>query len=227
MPLTKTQQSDCNLVIEGFEYLSALKYVTQCSNVCLLMQVIQTALLVLVNLVCPPPSLCSRPMPVSNTPSASQLTQSSQTAIGNTQGVPIGAGTAVNLESKGWAGRGDPNAERNGGTPGGPPGPAGAAVVGDRRISLGPGAGGSGLAAYMEHGYRYAREAVRSNNGIKVLLHLLSPRLVCPPAALDCIRALSCRVLLGLARDETIAHILTKLQAWNSNTLFLVLSSSL
>jgi HIV-1 Vpr-binding protein len=65
----------------------------------------------------------------------------------------------------------------------------------------------------MEQGYRFAREAVRSNNGIKVLLHLLHPRTVLPPTALDCIRALACRVLLGLARDDTIAHILTKLQA--------------
>ncbi|GKD28378.1 DDB1- and CUL4-associated factor homolog 1, partial [Tanacetum coccineum] len=29
---------------------------------------------------------------------------------------------------------------------------------------------------------------------------------------LDCLCALACRVLLGLARDDTIAHILTKLQ---------------
>ncbi|KAG9443968.1 hypothetical protein H6P81_015308 [Aristolochia fimbriata] len=68
----------------------------------------------------------------------------------------------------------------------------------------------TGLAAQLEQGYRQAREAVRANNGIKVLLHLLHPRIVTP--ALDCLRALACGVLLGLARDETIAHILTKLQ---------------
>lgn len=182
-------------------------------------QVIQTALLVLVNLVCPPPSLCSRPMPIPSTP-ATQPSQASQGVAGNgVQGNAIGSGTAVNLESKGWMGRGDNNADRNGGIPAGPSA-SGAGVVGDRRISLGPGAGGSGLAAYMEQGYRYAREAVRSNNGIKVLLHLLYPRTVLPPAALDCIRALSCRVLLGLARDETIAHILTKLQVSDHSKAF-------
>lgn len=85
-------------------------------------------------------------------------------------------------------------------------------LVGDRRISLGAGAGCAGLAAQLEQGYWQAREAVRANNGIKVLLHLLQPRMVTSPAALDCLRALTCRVLLGLARDDTIAHILTKLQ---------------
>lgn len=153
-------------------------------------------------------------MPVPTTPALLQQVQSSQggTSTG-IQAATVGAATAVNLESKGWTGRAEANVDRNGGTQGAPgPGAFGAGVVGDRRISLGPGAGGSGLAAYMEQGYRYAREAVRSNNGIKVLLHLLYPRTVLPPTALDCIRALSCRVLLGLARDDTIAHILTKLQ---------------
>nr|XP_024375694.1 DDB1- and CUL4-associated factor homolog 1-like isoform X2 [Physcomitrium patens] len=177
-------------------------------------EVIQTALLVLVNLVCPPPSLCSRPVAVPTTPAQSQQAQSSQGPTGNvSQATTVGAGTVVNLESKGWTVRSEANIDRNGGTQAAPgPGAFGAGFVGDRRISLGPGAGGSGLAAYMEQGYRYAREAVRANNGIKVLLHLLYPRTVLPPPALDCIRALSCRVLLGLARDDTIAHILTKLQ---------------
>lgn len=85
-------------------------------------------------------------------------------------------------------------------------------LVGDRRISLGAGAGCAGLAAQLEQSYWQAREAVRANNGIKVLLQLLQPRMVTSPAALDCLRALTCRVLLGLARDDTIAHILTKLQ---------------
>lgn len=97
-------------------------------------------------------------------------------------------------------------------------------VVGDRRISLGSGAGCAGLAAQLEQGYRQARESVRANNGIKVLLHLLHPRMITPPATLDCLRALSCRVLLGLARDETIAHILTQLQASPRLFLFLRLS---
>lgn len=85
-------------------------------------------------------------------------------------------------------------------------------LVGDRRISLGAGAGCAGLATQLEQGYRQAREAVRANNGIKVLLHLLQTRIYSPPASLDCLRALACRVLLGLARDDAIAHILTKLQ---------------
>lgn len=85
-------------------------------------------------------------------------------------------------------------------------------LVGDRRISLGAGAGCAGLATQLEKGYHEAREAVRANNGIKVLLQLLQPRMVTSPAALDCLRALTCRVLLGLARDDNIAHILIKLQ---------------
>lgn len=106
--------------------------------------------------------------------------------------------------------------ERNGessGT-GGPPGTSftTSGLVGDRRISLGAGAGCAGLAAQMEQSFRQAREAVRANNGIKVLLQLLQPRIITPSTALDCLRALACRVLLGLARDDTIAHILTKLQ---------------
>ncbi len=157
---------------------------------------IQAALLVLVNLVCPPPSVCSRPVPAPNTPATIVPPPSNQPPT-----------TAVNFETKGWTSRGEILLDKNGG------GVSSAAVVGDRRISLGPGSGGSALAAYMEQGYRFAREAVRSNNGIKVLLHLLHPRTVLPPTALDCIRALACRVLLGLARDDTIAHILTKLQA--------------
>ena len=94
--------------------------------------------------------------------------------------------------------------------------PVPSGLVGDRRISLGAGAGGAGLAAQLEQGYHQAREAVRANNGIKVLLQLLQPRIVTPPSALDCLRALACRVLLGLARDDTIAHILTKLQVNDS-----------
>lgn len=88
-------------------------------------------------------------------------------------------------------------------------------LVGDRRISLGVGAGCAGLAAQLEQVFHQAREAVRANNGIKVLLQLLQPRVLTPPGALNCLRALACRVLLGLARDDAIAHILTKLQVNN------------
>jgi HIV-1 Vpr-binding protein len=81
-------------------------------------------------------------------------------------------------------------------------------VVGDKRISLGVGARGPGLAAQLEQGYRQTREVVRANNGIKILLQLLSTRMVTPPIAIDSIRALACCVLLGLARDDAIAHML-------------------
>ncbi|KAJ7966081.1 DDB1-and CUL4-associated factor-like 1 [Quillaja saponaria] len=160
-------------------------------------EIIQPALNVLVNLVCPPPSISNKP---------SLLTQGQQFVSGQNSNVPA-------LETR------DRNAERNATdravhmssqtdarerTTSG--------LVGDRRITLGTGAGSLGLAAQLEQGYRQAREAVRSNNGIKVLLHLLQPRIYSSPAALDCLRALACRVLLGLARDDTIAHILTKLQ---------------
>lgn len=83
--------------------------------------------------------------------------------------------------------------------------------MGVGRISLGTGAGYAGLATQLEQGYHQAREAVRSNNGIKVLLQLLQTHVVMPPATLDCLCALSCWVLLDLARDDTITHILMKL----------------
>lgn len=176
------------------------------------MKVIQAALLVLVNLVCPPPSLCSRPVPSLSTPGGHGQNSSFAPHLG------LGPGQlGVGVEGKDRSAKevsSDRNGDRVTGTPAGGNVTAAtsAAVVGDRRISLGPGAGGSGLAAYMEQGYRCAREAVRSNNGIRVLLHLLYPRTVFAPVALDRVRALACRVLLGLARDDTIAHILTKLQ---------------
>lgn len=188
-------------------------------------EIIQPALNVLINLVCPPPSISNKP-PL--------LAQGQQSVSGQTSNGP-------SMEPR------DRNAERNvsdrvvympsqsdlrernvdsslldrgssantqlacstSQTP--VPTPT-SGLVGDRRISLGAGAGCAGLAAQLEQGYRQAREAVRANNGIKVLLHLLQPRIYSPPAALDCLRALACRVLLGLARDDTIAHILTKLQ---------------
>lgn len=197
-------------------------------------QIIQPALNVLINLVCPPPSISNKP-PL--------LAQGQQSVSGQTSNGP-------SMEPR------DRNAERNlsdrvvympsqsdlrernvdsslldrgssantqlpcstSQTP--VPTPT-SGLVGDRRISLGAGAGCAGLAAQLEQGYRQAREAVRANNGIKVLLHLLQPRIYSPPAALDCLRALACRVLLGLARDDTIAHILTKLQV-NANLFILI-----
>ncbi|KAL8264063.1 hypothetical protein R6Q59_022193 [Mikania micrantha] len=164
-------------------------------------EIIQPALNVLVNLVCPPPSISNKPsMPAQGHMSSSQLPSA-----------PTEATITTNLN--------EPR-ERNGESNLADRGPAGShgtlfttsGLVGDRRISLGAGAGCAGLAAQMEQGFRQAREAVRANNGIKVLLQLLQPRIITPSTALDCLRALACRVLLGLARDDTIAHILTKLQ---------------
>jgi len=194
-------------------------------NVFSMWQLIHAALNVLVNLVCPPPS-------ISNKPSVSAQGQQSISSLN-------GAATEIRernsernisdhtvplpIQNDYRERNGDVNlVERGGATGSGTPFPSGnlqagasglsSSVVGDRRISLGPRAGCAGLAAQLEQGYRQAREAVRANNGIKVLLHLLHPRMITPPQALDCLRALACRVLLGLARDETIAHILTKLQ---------------
>ncbi|XP_076959228.1 DDB1- and CUL4-associated factor homolog 1-like [Bidens hawaiensis] len=158
-------------------------------------EIIQPALNVLVNLVCPPPSISNKPtMPAQGHMSASQ------------PNAPTEAG--INMASL------NESRERNGDSSVADRGPlfTTSGLVGDRRISLGVGAGGAGLAAQMEQSFRQAREAVRANNGIKVLLQLLQPRIITPSTALDCLRALACRVLLGLARDDTIAHILTKLQ---------------
>ncbi|KAE8677807.1 hypothetical protein F3Y22_tig00111495pilonHSYRG00007 [Hibiscus syriacus] len=186
-------------------------------------EIIQPALNVLINLVCPPPSISNKP-PL--------LAQGQQSASGQTTN---GLGVETRNAERNISDRAVflPNQsemrERSGesslvdrGTAAGtqstssisqtPVSAASSGLVGDRRISLGVGAGCAGLAAQLEQGYRQAREVVRANNGIKVLLHLLQPRIYSPPAALDCLRALACRVLLGLARDEAIAHILTKLQ---------------
>jgi len=63
-------------------------------------QMIQTALLVLANLVCPP-SLCSRPMPVPTNPAPSQQAQSSQGDASNgIQASTVGVPPAVNSERK-------------------------------------------------------------------------------------------------------------------------------
>ncbi|KAL9313352.1 hypothetical protein ACSQ67_018804 [Phaseolus vulgaris] len=190
-------------------------------------EIIQPALNVLVNLVCPPPSISNKPAMVAQ----GQQLASSQTSNGppseardrnverNVSDRAVHSTSQIDPRER----NGDSNAIDRGSaaslsaqpvssTPQTPVASATSGLVGDRRISLGVGAGCAGLAAQLEQGYRQARETVRSNNGIKVLLHLLQPRIYSPPAALDCLRALACRVLLGLARDDTIAHILTKLQ---------------
>ncbi|XAR57660.1 hypothetical protein NMG60_11025900 [Bertholletia excelsa] len=185
-------------------------------------EIIQPALNVLVNLVCPPPSISNKPplIPQGQQSAPVQTSNGSTTESRNSERNT--SDRAVSMPSQN-----DPR-ERNGessvvdrgnssalgtqSTNSNPQTTLTSGLVGDRRISLGVGAGCAGLAAQLEQGYRQAREAVRANNGIKVLLQLLQPRIVTPSAALDCLRALACRVLLGLARDDTIAHILTKLQ---------------
>ncbi|KAK3210536.1 hypothetical protein Dsin_015242 [Dipteronia sinensis] len=177
-------------------------------------EIIQPALSVLINLVCPPPSISNKP------PLLAQGQQSlfGQSTNGATEAREKNAERSQNdlrerngesnVLDRGTAG----NTQSISSTPRTPAPTPTSGLVGDRRISLGAGAGCAGLAAQLEQGYSQAREAVRANNGIKVLLHLLQSRIYSPPAALDCLRALACRVLLGLARDDTIAHILTKLQ---------------
>ncbi|KAJ0262950.1 DDB1- and CUL4-associated factor 1 [Hirschfeldia incana] len=156
-------------------------------------EITQPALNVLINLVCPPPSLSNKP----------PLAQNHQPVSGQATARPT-TDVAADTQSTGNA-------------PPTPVAPASSGLVGDRRIFLGAGTGSAGLAAKLEQVYRLAREAVRGNDGIKILLKLLQPRIyVNPPAATDCLRALACRVLLGLARDDTIAQILTKLEVGKS-----------
>lgn len=185
----------------------------------------------LVNLVCPPPSISLKPPLLAQGQQSASVQTSNGPAVEardrnadrNTTSDRVANMSAQSelRERNGESGvvdRGTSavlNAASVHGTSQTPVPPIASGLVGDRRISLGAGAGCAGLAAQLEQGYRQAREAVRANNGIKVLLHFLQPRIVSPPATLDCLRALACRVLLGLARDDTIAHILTKLQVSN------------
>lgn len=201
----------------------------------------------LVCLVCPPPSISNKPsvstqaqqtsaIQPANTPGVETRDRNADRSEARDRNAErVLPDRPVNIPSQ------NENRERNGestlsdrgsttvpgtsvvsGTSQGPVFTVTSGLVGDRRISLGPGAGCAGLAAQLEQCYRQAREAVRANNGIKVLLQLLQPRIVTPPAAIDCLRALACRVLLGLARDDTIAHILTKLQVGWSDVIISV-----
>ncbi|WVZ87815.1 hypothetical protein U9M48_034392 [Paspalum notatum var. saurae] len=177
-------------------------------------EVICPALNVLVNLVCPPPSISNKPSSTANQQPAAAQTLVSESRDRNFEKSTSDRNLLVNQgESRERSGDGNPTEKNNTlhqGTPSTPVVTSG--VVGDRRITLGVGGGGPGLAAQLEQGYRQAREVVRTNNGIKILLQLLGSRMVTHPVAIDSIRALACRVLLGLARDDAIAHILTKLQ---------------
>lgn len=173
----------------------------------------------LVNLVCPPPSISNKPPLLAQSQQSVSAPTSNALAIEtrekNTErNVSDRAGESAVVDRGSVAALGTGTQSNSSNALSSTP-TATSGLVGDRRISLGVGAGCAGLAAQLEQGYRQAREAVRSTNGIKVLLHLLQPRIYSPPAALDCLRALACRVLLGLARDDTIAHILTKLQVTN------------
>lgn len=191
-------------------------------------QIVEPALNLLINLVCPPPSISNKPSSIIQ----GQQASSSQTGNGpavesrdrNAERNISERAVNIPIQNEPRERNGEPASVDRGGSSAvssssvnntlsqASSSTLASGLVGDRRISLGAGAGCAGLAAQLEQGYRQAREAVRANNGIKVLLQLLQPRMVTSPAALDCLRALTCRVLLGLARDDTIAHILTKLQ---------------
>ncbi|XP_048494983.1 DDB1- and CUL4-associated factor homolog 1 isoform X3 [Beta vulgaris subsp. vulgaris] len=181
--------------------------------------IIQQALNVLINLVCPPPSISNKsPLLTQNQQPVSVQTSNTSTEARDRNAernvsdrVAPAASQIEARERNGESSTADRGSSMNNAIQSPSPNLA-SGLVGDRRISLGVGAGCAGLAAQLEQGYRQAREAVRSNNGIKVLLQLLQTRVVLPPATLDCLRALAVRVLLGLARDDTIAQILTKLQ---------------
>jgi len=182
-------------------------------------QVICPALNVLVNLVCPPPSISNKPSSTANQqPAAAQALVSESRDRIFEKNISDRNLLANQGESRERSADCNPS-ERAPCTPVVPSG-----VVGDRRITLGVGVGGPGLAAQLEQGYRQAREVVRANNGIKILLQLLSSRMVTHPVAIDSIRALACRVLLGLARDDAIAHILTKLQVLSTTEQYICLA---
>ncbi|PSN42103.1 DDB1- and CUL4-associated factor 1 [Blattella germanica] len=60
-------------------------------------------------------------------------------------------------------------------------------------------------------------ESVRSNNGIMVLLQLMTVKT--PITDADSIRALACRALAGLARSETVRQIISKLPLFTNGQL--------
>lgn len=72
----------------------------------------------------------------------------------------------------------------------------------------------STCAINLAYCYAQARSTLRNSNGIRVLLQLLQPSSTRPGVtrgSLDKIRALTCRILLGLAKDPAIRCILTRL----------------
>jgi DDB1- and CUL4-associated factor 1 len=60
-------------------------------------------------------------------------------------------------------------------------------------------------------------ETVRSNNGIIVLLQLITTKT--PITDADCLRGMACRALAGLARSETVRQIISKLPIFVSGQL--------
>ncbi|KAL0312274.1 UNVERIFIED_CONTAM: DDB1- and CUL4-associated factor1 [Sesamum radiatum] len=152
-------------------------------------EIVEPALNLLINLVCPPPSISNKPSPIMQ----GQQASSSQTGNGcgmesrdrNAERNMSDRAVNISSQSEPREQNGEPASVDRGGSSavGNTSSQASAStvasgLVGDRRISLGAGAGCAGLAAQLEQGYRQAREAVRANNGIKVLLQLLQPRMV-------------------------------------------------
>lgn len=60
-------------------------------------------------------------------------------------------------------------------------------------------------------------ETVRSNNGIMILLNLLTIKV--PVTEADSIRALACKALVGLSRCDTVKQIMSKLALFNNGQL--------
>ena len=60
-------------------------------------------------------------------------------------------------------------------------------------------------------------EAVRTNNGIMVLMALLQAKQ--PITDADSVRALACRALVGLARSEAARQIMSKLPLFTTSQL--------
>ena len=95
---------------------------------------------------------------------------------------------------------------------------ANAAGGGDRGGGAGVASGGGGGTTHdaTEAALRTARESIRKANGMRTLLRLLFKGGVRPQAHLDAvtdgIRAMVCRVLLGLAQNPHILHTLQALQ---------------
>ena len=65
-----------------------------------------------------------------------------------------------------------------------------------------------------EHTLAKMWNVVQSNNGIKVLLSLLSVKM--PITDADQIRALACKALVGLSRSSTVRQIISKLPLFSS-----------